>query len=312
MQASQFVEFAFGKLKSLNDAYLHKDWLSNGKGTSEPAGDSFAKSSTRLQTESILGSSSNDGNEQDTDKKADQNTETGDENTTQNSSVTSQVSDASESDKKFWKSLADTVNQNVVQRFGLPVPEKVKWDGFEILNKIGVQSRKIAETGYIESGLATPEDQSGSDDAGSTGSPSTNTTQLSLPDIKKVTQDVLRQTDAVLGALMILNAGVSKLSKGAGLLGKQDAEVDAFDEGKNYSDRSNISASKSESDLLILDEKKAEEMRALFSTAESAMEAWALLATSLGHPSFIKSEFEKICFLDNPTTDTQASIHISS
>ncbi|GFZ05410.1 putative triglyceride lipase [Actinidia rufa] len=54
-----------------------------------------------------------------------------------------------------------------------------------------------------------------------------------------------------------------------------------------------------------LDEKKAEEMRALFSTAESAMEAWAMLATSLGHPSFIKSEFEKLCFLDNPYTDTQ-------
>lgn len=308
MQARQFVEFAFGKLKSLNDVYLHKDWLSNGKGTSEHVGDSSEKSSTHLQTESISGSSSNDGNEHDNDRKADHNTETGDENMTQNYSVTSQVSETSESDKKFWKKLADNVNQNVVQRLGLPVPEKIKWDGFEILNKVGVHSRKIAETGYIESGLATPEDKSGSDGDGSSGQPSTDATQLSLPDIKKVTQDVLRQTDAVLGALMILNAGVSKLSKGAGLLGKQDAEVDAFAEGKNNSDQSNSS----ESDLLILDEKKAEEMRALFSTAESAMEAWALLATSLGHPSFIKSEFEKICFLDNPTTDTQASIHISS
>lgn len=308
VQARQFVEFAFGKLKSLNDAYLHKDWLSNGKETSEHAGDSSAKASTHQQAGSISGSSSNDGNEQDTDKKADHNTETGDEDITQNSSVSSQVSEASESDKKFWKRLADTVNQNVVQRFGLPVPEKIKWDGFEILNKIGVESRKIAETGYIESGLATPEDQSGTDGDESTGPPTTDTTQLSLPDIKKVTQDVLRQTDAVLGALMILNAGVSNLSKGVGLLGKQDAEIDAFAEGKNNSDQSNSSASRSGSDLLILDEKKAEEMRALFSTAESAMEAWALLATSLGHPSFIKSEFEKICFLDNPTTDTQVAL----
>ncbi|PKI37378.1 hypothetical protein CRG98_042255 [Punica granatum] len=38
------------------------------------------------------------------------------------------------------------------------------------------------------------------------------------------------------------------------------------------------------------------------------MEAWAMLATSLGHPSFIKSEFEKICFLDNASTDTQVAI----
>ncbi|KAJ6980679.1 hypothetical protein NC653_024122 [Populus alba x Populus x berolinensis] len=49
-------------------------------------------------------------------------------------------------------------------------------------------------------------------------------------------------------------------------------------------------------------------MRVLFSTAESAMEAWAMLATSLGHSSFIKSEFEKICFLDNSSTDTQVAI----
>ncbi|CBI35775.3 unnamed protein product, partial [Vitis vinifera] len=53
---------------------------------------------------------------------------------------------------------------------------------------------------------------------------------------------------------------------------------------------------------------KAEEMKALFSKAETAMEAWAMLATSLGHPSLIKSEFEKICFLDNPSTDTQVAI----
>ncbi|XWS09074.1 hypothetical protein CRYUN_Cryun40dG0055000 [Craigia yunnanensis] len=49
-------------------------------------------------------------------------------------------------------------------------------------------------------------------------------------------------------------------------------------------------------------------MKELFATAESAMEAWAMLVTSLGHPSFIKSEFEKICFLDNATTDTQVAI----
>ncbi|CAI8601907.1 unnamed protein product [Vicia faba] len=58
----------------------------------------------------------------------------------------------------------------------------------------------------------------------------------------------------------------------------------------------------------LLNDKQTEEMRALFSTAESAMEAWTMLATSLGHPSFIKSEFEKICFLDNASTDTQVAV----
>jgi len=32
----------------------------------------------------------------------------------------------------------------------------------------------------------------------------------------------------------------------------------------------------------VLDDKITEEMKELFSTAESAMEAWAMLATSLG------------------------------
>lgn len=58
----------------------------------------------------------------------------------------------------------------------------------------------------------------------------------------------------------------------------------------------------------IASTRAAEEMKELFSSAESAMEAWAMLATSLGHPSFIKSEFEKLCFLDNATTDTQVAI----
>lgn len=62
----------------------------------------------------------------------------------------------------------------------------------------------------------------------------------------------------------------------------------------------------------MVDEKRAEEMKELFLTAESAMEAWAMLATSLGHPSFIKSEFEKICFLDNASTDTQVSFYSSA
>ncbi|GAA0185544.1 hypothetical protein LIER_32832 [Lithospermum erythrorhizon] len=58
-------------------------------------------------------------------------------------------------------------------------------------------------------------------------------------------------------------------------------------------------------DKLMVDDKSAEEIRDIFSKAEGAMEAWAMLSTSLGHPSFIKSEFENICFLDNPSSDTQ-------
>lgn len=53
------------------------------------------------------------------------------------------------------------------------------------------------------------------------------------------------------------------------------------------------------------DELENEAKRLMFQTAESAVEAWAMLATSLGGHSFVKSEFEKICFLENQRTDTE-------
>ncbi|KAK8956363.1 hypothetical protein KSP40_PGU002497 [Platanthera guangdongensis] len=62
------------------------------------------------------------------------------------------------------------------------------------------------------------------------------------------------------------------------------------------------------SDFLFKGAIGEEDMKELFSSAESAMEAWAMLATSLGSSNFIKSDFEKICFLDNASTDTQVAI----
>ena len=53
-------------------------------------------------------------------------------------------------------------------------------------------------------------------------------------------------------------------------------------------------------------EKEAK--RQMFQSAESAVEAWAMLATSLGGQSFVKSEFEKICFLENRRTDTEVGL----
>ena len=51
-----------------------------------------------------------------------------------------------------------------------------------------------------------------------------------------------------------------------------------------------------------------EAKRKMFQSAESAVEAWAMLATSLGGQSFVKSEFEKICFLENRRTDTEVGL----
>ncbi|KAK3417771.1 hypothetical protein EUGRSUZ_H03725 [Eucalyptus grandis] len=206
--ARQFVEYAFGQLKSFNEIYPWKDKLLNsGKYVAE--GESVNATAAPEKSSSV---------------------------------------------------------DKVVQKLGLPVPENVKWDGFDVLNKIGIQSRKVAEKAYVESGLATPSRQD-IDDSAESGPLLRSAIQSSIPDIKKVTQDLLQQTDSVLGALMVLTAAVSRLNKEARSMEKNDNKM-----------------------------------------KKSAMEAWALLATSLGHPSFVKSEFEKICFLDNPSTDTQAAI----
>ncbi|KAL2463233.1 triglyceride lipase [Forsythia ovata] len=303
VQAREFVQFAFGQLKALNDSYLQKDWFSNDKDGTSNSSDKSPKLENNLEA------SSNETSKKESDERFEPNPDSNATADLCNSSPVNQVSEASQSDTHFWKNLADLVNQNVVQKLGLPVPEKIKWDEFELLNSIGLQSRKIAEAGYVKSGLATPDNQEAVHGDTSAGTVPNNIIQTSLPDIKKATQDILRQTDSTLGTLVVLNAAVSKLNKGAGLKGKSETNENALPEGqKDVSINTESKLLTSPPNELVLDEKKAEEMRALFSTAESAMEAWAMLANALGHPTFIKSEFEKICFLDNESTDTQVAL----
>lgn len=272
VQAREFVQFAFGQLQSINELYLKNDWFSNNK-TSEQGNNKEGLTNVTSQNQET-----NEGPKSDN-------------NAVDNMLSLSQESQDGKDSWQFWKILADSVNQNVVQKLGLPAPDKIKWDGFDTIKNIGLQLREIAEASYVESGLATPNNQE-------TGP--IDTKQTSLPDIKKVTQDILRQTDSILGAVMVVNAAVSKLS-----IGKNDGTL--VEEKKNDSEEKDSKALTGPQSDLVLSEKEAEEMKALFSTAESAMEAWAMLANAVGHPTFIKSEFEKICFLDNEETDTQAS-----
>lgn len=294
VQARQFVQFAFGKVKSLNDAYFQKDSQTevvfsdteDNEKLSNPVIelDMPRKEEDKPECSIIEGSRDEDSN------PLECNTYNG---------------DSSESDKQFWKNFSDLISQNVVQKLGLPLPDKLKWDGLDLLNGIGLQARRTAEAGYVESGLATSEGHDVVNNDETTGKSTVSNTQSSLPDIKKVTKDLLRQTDSILGALMVVNAAVSsQLNKEGLFFGKSETKEDAS---------ADMDSEKFESlpNGLELDERKAEEMRELFTTAESAMEAWAMLASSLGHPSFIKSEFEKICFLDNPSTDTQVRLYIS-
>ncbi|XP_058182102.1 uncharacterized protein LOC131300340 isoform X3 [Rhododendron vialii] len=290
VQARQFVQFAFGKVKSLNNAYFQKDSQTEVVFSDTEDNEKLSNPVIELdmprQEEDKPECSIIEGSRDEDSNPLECNTYNG---------------DSSQSDKQFWKNFSDLISQNVVQKLGLPLPDKLKWDGLDLLNGIGLQARKIAEAGYVESGLATSEGHDVVNNDETTGTSTVSNIQSSLPDIKKVTEDLLRQTDSILGALMVVNAAVSQLNKEGLFFGKSETKEDAS---------TDMDSEKFESlpDGLELDERKAEEMRELFSTAESAMEAWAMLASSLGHPSFIKSEFEKICFLDNPSTDTQVAI----
>ena len=302
VQAREFVNYAFGQLKSFNDAYLTKDRQSNSENDRNVIGKANEVTLV-LDTPSLIESSA-EGPSNNTGYNGGSNLEElhiDDEGAGNgySSEVVKQVGEKMESDKDFWKNFANTINQSVVQKLGLPIQEQLKWDGFDFLNRIGLQSKKIAEAGYVESGLATPEDV-GEDNDKTSGSLDINKIRPSLPYIKKATEDLLKQTESVLGALMVLTAAISESNKEARLAEKSKSKQE---DASNVKDDMNEKLASR--DGPVLDEKKAEEMRELFSTAESAMEAWAMLATSLGQPSFIKSEFEKICFLDNASTDTQ-------
>ncbi|XP_051133208.1 uncharacterized protein LOC127252883 isoform X2 [Andrographis paniculata] len=363
VQAREFVQFAFGQLKSINDSYLQKDWFSNAKNSfdnivkadkipkpefshedskiessqiqgsdkGEPELDNYpSKDQVRKDSisenqflkkladsvnqnvvqkfvadkhpelesnmeESVNGRSLNDATTNGTDNYI-----------MEKSQETHQTTEHSWSDKHFWKKLANSVNHNFVKHLDIPVPEKIKWDGFDLLKNIGLQSQEMAEASYIESGLAIPNSEKSAGEDAESRSEAINIMQTSLPDIKKVTQDLLRQTDSILGAMMVVNAAVSKLNKELKLNGKSE-DTPTQVKTEVLEDEEGIIMS-GQTGGLTLTEKEEEEMRALFSTAESAMEAWAMLANAIGHPTFIKSEFEKICFLDNSETDTQVAI----
>ncbi|XP_052483937.1 uncharacterized protein LOC105795602 [Gossypium raimondii] len=326
VSARQFVEYAFGQLKSFNDANFLKERLLNGnkigvEGVRNSNDSSVSEMSFSHVESSPEATFSDTSNNSENNSEEFQLDNSGMANG-QNAKPVAQIGNM-QFDNYFWKNVADVINQNVVQKLGVPIPEKLKWDGFDLLNKIGLQSQEIAEAKYIESGLATPDYQDTQGDnvpeSGSAtredpenkndkaiGPLTINTIQSSLPDIKKATQDLLRQTDSILGALMVLTAAVSQSKKeGQENENKEDFSTNVETSVSRYSGGEKLPRTL---DGSVLNEKKTEEMKELFSTAESAMEAWAMLASSLGHPSFIKSEFEKLCFLDNETTDTQAAI----
>ncbi|KAK7344551.1 hypothetical protein VNO77_14288 [Canavalia gladiata] len=309
VQARQFVEYAFGQLKSFNNSYLLKGQMSDIKYETEGTGESNESASVINMPPSHEGGSSEASNEAFNEQMSSREVHNHNSDTENGhaSELSTKVSEEDMSNQIFWRNFSNVINSNIVQKLGLSVPEKFKWDGLEFLNKIGSQSQNIAEAIYVQSGLAIP---GGTDDTNdkTSGQPAIAAIQSSLPEVKKATQNLMRQTESILGGLMLLTATVSKMKDEGRSSEERKIKEDSSRAGGNDIQYSTGQKFPTSQNGLVLDDKKAEEMKTLFSTAESAMEAWAMLATSLGHPSFIKSEFEKLCFLDNASTDTQVAI----
>lgn len=316
INASQFVKSAFGQLSSFTYTYLPKpSSLESGVDVSKSDEESSdgPTNSNELQQQNIDSEIISDSH-----SHSEVQSPTAVVNSEGNSS-----SDMKKSDEYFWRALNNVLNQNVLQNFGFSLPEVKQLGGFDLLSSLGLKSRNIAEQEYLESGLAMADtstnggsETTSENTVGVENENRTLTTkeevQSSFPDINKVSRDVLSQTENILGALMILSKNLSPHDQSVPTTGT-NGKYDMIREEQGASAADSVQkADTVSSALLSIDAQEAEDMRRLFASAETAMEAWAMLATSLGRNSFIKSDFEKICFLDNISTDTQVAIWCDS
>ncbi|XP_072986920.1 uncharacterized protein [Typha latifolia] len=301
VNASEFVKSAFGQLSSFTYTYLQIP--SSSDSDIDESKESEKSFSTLVESEEVSKQISNLESSVHSPRhdRSPPFEIDGDESTL----LERKVDSSSPSEEYFWKAFGEIINKTVLQRFGFSLPEIKMWDEFDLLNTLSLQSRKIAEKEYVESGLATMEttDNKTKNDLSST----TDENSSSLLDIKKVSWDVLRQTETIFGALMVLSAPLSQQKNDSPVVLEENKKDSCLTKEQIAGHSMNMAGLPAIEESLV-DTRKAEEMRQLFSSAESAMEAWAMLATSLGRKSFIKSDFEKICFLDNVSTDTQVAI----
>lgn len=307
---------AFGQLSSFTYTYLPKP-LSSESGANVSKGDDESPDSptdsNELQQQNI---------DSDSEDIADSHSEAQSPAAAINSEGNA-PSDMKGSDEYFWRALNNILNQNVLQNFGFSLPEVKQLDGFDLLGSLGLKSREIAEQEYLESGIATadtsisngsettPENTAGVENENGTLTTKEDV-RSSFPDINKVSRDVLSQTENILGALMILSKNLSPYDQSV-TTNQTNGKGDVIREQHGAPAADSVHKDDTvASTILSVDAQKAEDMRRLFASAETAMEAWAMLATSLGRNSFIKSDFEKICFLDNVSTDTQVSLVVTS
>lgn len=167
------------------------------------------------------------------------------------------------------------------------------------INELGSEFQGKAEADYVESGLAISSGQTAET------SPQNDPQDLQpmSEELQKASKSLLQNTESFLGMWAV----VSRSFPGAQNEEDKDAPLEASTQALAEARESDVSNDE------VLEEEREDSLesnakRQMFQTAESAVEAWAMLATSLGGQSFVKSEFEKICFLENRRTDTEVAI----
>ncbi|KAI5072460.1 hypothetical protein GOP47_0012566 [Adiantum capillus-veneris] len=200
--------------------------------------------------------------------------------------------------RELQKRFSETFGVSV-ENLGLPVFDKVSWDALDVITKLGLQSKKKAESQYADNGLAILGTNKSSEPE------DTVLIESSVPqveDVQKASSFLLKHTEDTLKSWAVLASsltGKTKTDNSRDLaIVKDTATSDSQSDGIN----------KAGSCEQLHSSEELEELRKMFGKAESAMEAWAVLASSLGHRSFVKSAFEKLCFIDNDKTDTQVAL----
>ncbi|CAI6001589.1 unnamed protein product [Closterium sp. NIES-64] len=129
----------------------------------------------------------------------------------------------------------------------------------------------------------------------------------SLDDLRKA---AFRQTEGVLGSLALLGSTAGSLPLAEGEKKSAGAAKSEGETGGEESEGAREGASEgvSEGASEVVSEEETEEALRMFGSAETAVEAWTMLASSLGQQTFVKSEFDKVCFVDHPQSDTQVAV----
>lgn len=214
--------------------------------------------------------------------------------------------DEKSSEVDVFRDLGGLISQTFgvsVDNLGIPAFEKASWDALDVIKKLGLESRNKAESHYVESGLALSPTKETSPLVESVP---VESSALPVEDIQKASLSLLKQTEETLKSWAVLASSLTgQIKSNEKRTNRTTALIKDTTLSASPDDDTSVLSSTSSEKLRSAEE--LEELRKMFGKAESAMEAWAVLAGSLGHKSFVKSAFEKLCFLDNSKTDTQVS-----